>query len=86
MKYFNNYTTEDNLMWVVFKEDDKRSFLNYLTSISEDDRYHSKIVELVDYPSFVKGYQDYFNSDYKYAYTYQVPQSVVEDFVALMEG
>lgn len=85
MKYFNNYTTEDNLMWVVFKEeDDKQTFLNYLTSISEDNRYHSEVVQLGDHPSFTKEYQDYLNDDYKYAYANQVPQSIVEDFITLM--
>jgi len=85
MKYFDEYTTEDNLVWVVFKEeDDKQTFLNYLTSISEVSRYRCEIVELRHYPSFLKAYKGYFNDEYKYAYASRVPQSVVEDFITLM--
>jgi hypothetical protein len=90
MKYFNVKDVIDNesCVCVTFKKGDNyQSFLNYLSSLKDDNRYNGEVVDIEDYPSFRSNHIEYFsvNKEYNYAYNYFLPYSVVRDYLKLME-
>lgn len=73
---------------VTFKVgEDYTPFLNYLKTLSEEGRYNGDVVDVSEYPQFAQSHSHYFsfNKEYTYAYNWFLPDTVIHDYLKLME-